>query len=65
MNTFDIKTKEKVMVPLRIPADLYQGITMIIREEKDNGNRGYSMNQYLSELLEKDIAARLNGKIKY
>lgn len=50
----DIPTKEKIMIPLRVSEQLYVKIRNKVNEEK-NSMRGYSINKYISELVEKNI----------
>lgn len=53
MSEREIPTKEKVMVPLRISNQLYKKIRDMVNSEKNN-DRGYSINKYIAELIEKD-----------
>ena len=57
MNKSGIPTKQKVMIPLRIPMELYTEMVEAVHTAKKD-DRGYSMNQYLTELLEKDLKAK-------
>lgn len=54
MNKSDVITYEKVMLPLRLSPELYQKVREIVYLEKDK-NRGYSINEYLTELIEQDL----------
>lgn len=50
------------MIPLRLPPDTYKAVLQKVRTEKDNNNRGYSVNQFLTELIENNLyAKRGNG----
>lgn len=55
MNNSNIPTSEKIMIPLRLPPDIYKAMLQRVRNEKDNNNRGYSVNQYLTELIENNL----------
>ena len=54
MNKSDIPTKQKVPIPLRLPPELYEQMMELIHERKKE-ERGYSVNQYLTEILTKDL----------
>lgn len=54
MREKEIPTKDKVMIPLRISEELYQKVRNKVNEEK-NKLRGYSINKYISELIENNI----------
>ena len=54
MKEKDIPTKEKVMIPLRISDELYKKIRDKVNKKKDIA-RGYSINKYISELIENNI----------
>ena len=54
MNKTNTPTYEKIMIPLRLPPEIYsQMMDEVQRKKKDE--RGYSVNQYLTELLTKDL----------
>ena len=54
MNKSDTPTYEKIMIPLRLPPEIYaRMMDEVHRKKKDE--RGYSVNQYLTELLTKDL----------
>ena len=57
MNKSDVITYEKVMLPLRLPPELYQKVREIVYLEKDK-NRGYSINEYITELIRSDLEGR-------
>ncbi len=57
MEEKDIPNKDKVMIPLRISNDLYKKVRNKVNKEKDN-NRGYSINKYICELIEKNIGRK-------
>lgn len=54
MNEKDIPTSEKIMVPIRISSELYKMVRNKVNEEKNN-KRGYSINKYVAELIEKNL----------
>ena len=54
MNKSDTPTKQKVSIPLRLPPELYEQMMELIHERK-KAERGYSVNQYLTEILTKDL----------
>ena len=54
MNNSDVSTYEKIMIPLRLPPDLYQKMNDKVQKEKKK-QRGYSINQFLTSLIEKDL----------
>ena len=57
MNKSGIPTRQKVMIPLRIPMELYTEMVEAVHTAKKD-DRGYSMNQYLTDLVEKDLHAK-------
>ncbi len=54
MNTSGVPTRQKVMLPLRLPPEVYDQMIEIIYQKKKE-DRGYSINQYLSELIAMDL----------
>lgn len=58
MNSSNVTTNEKVMITLRLPYDTYSAMVNEVRDKKDNVDRGYSINQYLTELLEEKLGIR-------
>ena len=54
MNNSDTPTYQKVMIPVRLTPELYRAMMDHVQSEKKD-ERGYSINQYLTELLEKDL----------
>ena len=54
MNNSKISTREKVMLPLRLPPDVYQKVRKKVNAKKDDV-RGYSINKYLTELVMNDL----------
>ena len=54
VNKSDVITYEKVMLPLRLPPEVYQKVREKVYLEKEK-NRGYSINEYLTALILKDL----------
>lgn len=54
MKEKDIPTREKVMIPIRVSDDLYKKIRNKVNNKKDK-MRGYSINKYVSELIENNV----------
>ncbi|MBQ3005653.1 MAG: hypothetical protein IJM97_00140 [Clostridia bacterium] len=54
MNTTDSVTYEKIMIPLRLPPELYKELIIKVTEQKMS-NRGYSINQYVTNLIYEDL----------
>ena len=59
MNKSDTPTKHKIPIPLRLPPELYEQMMEMIHKRK-KGERGYSVNQYLTEILAKDLKEKNN-----
>ena len=53
MNNTKTPTAEKVMFPLRLPPDMYKKIREIVECEHKKENYGYSINDCLTEIIEK------------
>ena len=54
MNKSKTPTSEKIGIPLRLEPELYEKMMNRVQKEKKN-QRGYSVNQLLTELLEKEL----------
>ena len=54
MNKTNTITYEKVTIPLRLPPEIYNQMVDKVHDKKKE-ERGYSINQYLTELLTKDL----------
>ena len=54
MNKSKTPTSEKIGIPLRLEPELYEKMMDRFQKEKKN-QRGYSVNQLLTELLEKEL----------
>ena len=50
----DKKKEEKVPIPLRLPAELYQKVSDIVHLKKGK-NRGYSINKFVIEAIVEKI----------
>ena len=55
MNKTTTPTHQKFMFPLRLPPDLYKQVRDRVQAEKDTGHYSYSINEYLTELIEKEM----------
>ncbi len=53
MNKTDTPTYQKVMIPLRLPQEVYNKVVETVQERKKE-NRAFSINQYLTELILND-----------
>lgn len=54
MNKSNTPTYEKIMIPLRLPPEIYHQMMDEVQKKKKD-ERGYSINQYLTEILTKDL----------
>ncbi len=57
MNKSDVITYEKVMMTLRLPPELYHKVREKVYLEKDK-TRGYSINEYITALIEQDLRGK-------
>lgn len=57
MNSSKIPTVEKTMLPLRLPPELYKKLREKVNQKKDD-KRGYSINEYLTELIMSDLEGK-------
>ncbi len=57
MNSSKIPTVEKTMLPLRLPPELYKKLRDKVNQKKD-AKRGYSINEYLTELIISDLEGK-------
>ena len=60
MNKSKVPTNQKVMIPLRLPPEIYDKMMEQVQKRKKE-ERGYSVNQYLTEILSKDLEETENG----
>ena len=54
MNKSKTPTSKKIGIPLRLEPELYEKMMDRVQKEKKN-QRGYSVNQLLTELLEHEL----------
>ena len=52
MNNTKTPTVQKKVFPLRLPPDLYKEVWKEVQKEKDKGNYSYSINDFLTEIIE-------------
>ena len=57
MNKTTTPTHEKIMIPLRLPPEIYSRMMDEVQKKKKDV-RGYSVNQYLTEILTKDLEGK-------
>ena len=55
MNKTMTPTVFKKTFPLRLPPETYKKVRDRVQIEKDKGNYAYSINDYLTEIIEKDL----------
>ena len=60
MNKSNTPTKQKIPIPLRLPPEIYEQMMEVVQKKKKK-ERGYSVNQYLTEILAKDLKEKKNG----
>lgn len=54
MNNTDVMTVDKVMLTVRLHPKIYKRICKKVNKKKENV-RGYSINQYITELVMNDL----------
>lgn len=54
MNKSSTPTYQKIMIPLRLPPEIYHRMMDEVQKKKKE-ERGYSVNQYLTEILSRDL----------
>ena len=59
MNKSSTPTYQKIMIPLRLPPDIYNRMVEEVQKKKKK-ERGYSVNQYLTEILSRDLEGKEN-----
>ena len=59
VNKSDTPTKHKIPIPLRLPPELYEQMMEVVQKKKKK-ERGYSVNQYLTEILAEDLKEKKN-----
>ena len=55
MNKTKTPTAEKKAFPLRLPPNTYKKVRDIVQKEKNKGNYAYSINDYLTEIIKKEL----------
>ena len=55
MNKTKTPTVDKVTFPLRLPPKMYKQIREMVNEIKENENYAYSINDFLTEVIEKGL----------
>lgn len=60
MNKSSTPTYQKIMIPLRLPPEIYHRMMDEVQKKKKE-ERGYSVNQYLTEILSRDLEGKDNG----
>ena len=61
MNKTKTPTVDKVTFPLRLPPKMYKQIREKVNEIKENENYAYSINDFLTEIIEKSLKEKNNG----
>lgn len=61
MNNTKTPTAEKKTFPLRLPPDTYRRVREKVQVEKAKGNYAYSINDFLTEIIEKGLKETNNG----
>ena len=59
MNKSSTPTYEKIMIPLRLPPEIYARMMEEVQRKKKD-ERGFSVNQYLTDILIKDLEEKEN-----
>lgn len=55
MNKTNTPTSKKVMTPLRLEPEIFFKAQKKVLMEKQNGKKGYSFNEYITDLVEKNL----------
>ncbi len=55
MNKTETPTVDKVTFPLRLPPKMYKQIRVKVNKIKENENYAYSINDFLTEIIEKGL----------
>ena len=58
MNKTKTPTVDKVTFPLRLPPKMYKQIRAKVNEIKENENYAYSINDFLTEIIESGLKER-------
>lgn len=59
MNKTKIPTVDKVTFPLRLPPKMYKQVRDRVNEIKENENYAYSINDFLTEIIEKGLKEKI------
>lgn len=59
MNKTGTITYEKVMIPIRLTPETYEKLVDAVQAKKKK-SRGYSMNEFINSLLEKELKIKRN-----
>ena len=59
MNKTGTITYEKVMIPIRLTPETYEKLVDAVQAKKKK-SRGYSMNEFVNSLLEKELKIKRN-----
>lgn len=60
MNKTKTPTANKKTFPLRLPPDIYKKVRDRVQNEKDKGNYAYSINDFLTEVIERGLEEKIN-----
>ena len=60
MNKTKTPTVDKVTFPLRLPPKMYKQIREKVNEIKENENYAYSINDFLTEIIENGLKEKNN-----
>ena len=58
MNKTDVPTVHKKTFPLRLPPNTYKRLRAVVNELKENDNYAFSINDYITELIEEAIKGK-------
>ena len=59
MNKTGLPTYDKILMPLRLPPETYQKMMDMVHKQKKK-QRGFSANQFLTTLVEKELDIKQN-----
>ena len=62
MNKTKTPTADKKTFPLRLPPDTYRRVRNAVQKEKEKGNYAYSINDYLTEIIERAVQKQKEGE---
>ena len=68
MDKTKTRTVDKVTFPLRLPPKMYKQIREKVNEIKENENYAYSINDFLTEIIENGLKEKImleNEKYQY